>query len=682
MTITAPVLATPLPPAPNTNDPDNFDDLADARIEAEGPFGDQINALALNMYNNATEAQARALQAQQAAADAQSAAAAAAAATTAVKWVAGNYGDGDVAWSPISRFSYRRIGDGASATDPALDAPHWVLQLYALGLGGMVITGSVDLNVTSGGAISVTPATPGLYITLPDATTLPQGAVVFHAFNAGVYDIGVKNKAGVVLGWIRPGTSSVIGLASNATLAGVWTTSNLHKLGITAQLNVPAVLPLQNGLAALKRVTLDVNRTLFVFGALYAVVYDSSTQQWGSPVAIRSVAINSSSAILISADKVLVLSMSGSQLEAIVLSISGTSITPNTPVPGTTAGVTGLSDMIAVGGAFAYGSYNLPSAATYINAITVTGTTPAFGPERTFSANRGCLPCLFVSGSILRAVALDGGSNVGLMTCTPYSVSGNSLSAGTPATGGNSLNLVYADQGLRCFQNDNGNIISLGVAGTLQVSLFKLTGTVEAVSYSSTGIPVSGAYLFDYVRVSGTKTALVGVNGGAVSWNIHVDTNGTGSAGIADGITFSFGGEVHAVGATGNSARFALTKLTYNGAPIPPTQLQLDCSSTSAVKGYCQSRWNVNMPDSYVGGKLPRHFTLLSAGANQYCIGGDKSFDSILSSAGIQISPSLGENPVGGIYGAAANESWIVCGLNVGFGLTFGTTIKRIEAAA
>lgn len=47
-----------------------------------------------------------------------------------------------------------------------------------------------------------------------------------------------------------------------------------------------------------------------------------------------------------------------------------------------------------------------------------------------------------------------------------------------------------------------------------------------------------------------------------------------------------------------------------------------------------------------------------------------------------QATSSLGENPVGGIYGAAANESWIVCGLSVGYGLTFGTTIKRIEASA
>jgi len=696
MPVQTPVLATPLPPAPSTNDPDNFDPMADARMEAEGPFGDQLNALALNMYNNATEAQSRALQAQQAAADAQSAAAAAAASTTAVKWVAGNYADGVVAWSPISRFSYRRIGDGASATDPALDAPHWVLQLYALGLGGMVITGSVDLNVTSGGAISVTPATPGLYITLPDTTTLTLGAVVFHAFNAGVYDIGVKNKAGVVLGWIRPGTSSVIGLASNATLAGTWVTSNLHKLGVTAMLNVPSIASM-GGLpstSSIKRITLDASRTLILFGPLYGVVYDATTQTWGSPVLIRSMPggiagglVNSGSAILISTDKVLVVTAG---IQAVVLSISGTAITVGTPVTASATGAACMSELIAVGGgfAFAYASINAQSPSAYVRAITVTGTTPVFGNEVLFSNTRGMVcPVLFVSGAVLRAVALDGGAGgAGNIACTPYTLSGANLVAGTGVNNGSSLGGSSPYTGLRCFQNGNGNIVVLANVGSVQAWIFKLTGTTEACSGATVGV----GSIFDYVAVSGTKTAIVSCDGsGNVYYNVHVDSAGTSQGGAMSGFSMlSLAGnvitntQIAAIGATGSSARFALYSPTD---AFPQTQLQFDCSGSSPVLGNSQSRWHVNTPQFDNSGKAPRHFSVLSAGGNQYAIGGSHASDGCFSATDIKAFPSLGENCIAGVNGSAANESWIMSGASTFISssvTSLGTTLKRIEAAA
>ena len=683
MAIQTPVLATPLPPAPSTNDPDNFDPMADARMEAEGPFGDQVNALALNMFNNATEAQARALQAQQAAADAQSAAAAAAAATAAGKWAPGNYGDGDAVWSPISHFSYRHIGVGASASDPALDAAHWVLQLYALGLGGMVITGSVDLNVTSGGAISVTPATPGLYITLPDTTTLAQGAVAFHAFNAGVYDIGVKNKAGVVLGWIRPGTSSVIGVASNATPAGVWVTSNLHKLGLTALLNVPAISPVINGNPTLKRIGIDGNRTLFLFGALYAVVYDSSIQQWGAPVLVRASAngMTGASGILVSADKVMVASFNGSaQLEVVILSVSGVSIAPNTPATAASAGGYGISEMVAVGAGFAFGTYT-PNGLTQVRAITVNGTTPTIGNEAPLSTSRGVLPVLFVSGTVLRAVGLDGGAGgSGNLICTPYTLNGANLAPGTPANVGNGPSVVPPN-GLRCFQNGNGNIVVIYAATILRVCVFKLTGATETASDGTAGMLADNGASFDFVQVATTKTALVSTYVGVgVSWNIHTDTNGVSSFGAVDSLAVS-NSSVAAVGLTGSAARFAIYNATYNSNALPPTQLQFDCSGSSPVRGNTQSRWNVNMPRAEYGGKAARHFSVISAGSNQYSVGGNSAWDGVFNAGGIQALASLGENSIGGAYGAAANETWLLSGLGSG-GLTFGTTIKRIEAAA
>lgn len=57
---TAPTPHTPLPPAPSTDDPANFDTEADALVAALEPFGDEMDALATNAYNNAVEAAASA----------------------------------------------------------------------------------------------------------------------------------------------------------------------------------------------------------------------------------------------------------------------------------------------------------------------------------------------------------------------------------------------------------------------------------------------------------------------------------------------------------------------------------------------------------------------------------------------------------------------------------------------
>lgn len=52
----APTPHTPLPPHPNSSDPENFDLKADALVEALEPFGDQMDALADTAYDNAVEA--------------------------------------------------------------------------------------------------------------------------------------------------------------------------------------------------------------------------------------------------------------------------------------------------------------------------------------------------------------------------------------------------------------------------------------------------------------------------------------------------------------------------------------------------------------------------------------------------------------------------------------------------
>jgi hypothetical protein len=58
----------------------------------------------------------------------EAAAAAATAAAGAAMWASGGgYALGSVAWSPITKFTYRRIVAGAGITDPSADAVNWQL---------------------------------------------------------------------------------------------------------------------------------------------------------------------------------------------------------------------------------------------------------------------------------------------------------------------------------------------------------------------------------------------------------------------------------------------------------------------------------------------------------------------------------------------------------------------------
>lgn len=130
---TAPTPITPYATPPNSNDPTNFDARADAKVADDVTKVVEYNALAENVFDNAVEAAgaASAAEAAQAAAELAQAGAAASAAASAASagaepWVSGSaYTAGDVAWSPISRLSYRRTTNGGGTTDPSLDSGNW-----------------------------------------------------------------------------------------------------------------------------------------------------------------------------------------------------------------------------------------------------------------------------------------------------------------------------------------------------------------------------------------------------------------------------------------------------------------------------------------------------------------------------------------------------------------------------
>lgn len=112
-----------------------------------------IDAAAANAYANAAEAYQSAL-------TTTANAATAVAAVNAPKWAAGDYTEGQCAWSPGNGRVYRRKATGASATDPADDLAHWWdiaslsgRPIVVVGAGTTVAAPGVHYILTSGASV-------------------------------------------------------------------------------------------------------------------------------------------------------------------------------------------------------------------------------------------------------------------------------------------------------------------------------------------------------------------------------------------------------------------------------------------------------------------------------------------------------------------------------------------------
>lgn len=665
-----------------------FDAMMDGYMRQLPTYTDQLNILAgyieasrVDAAASAVEAAAQALAATLSAADAASSAMAASAAAGAAKWVSNKiYADGEVAWSPMDRYPYRRIGAGSGTVDPKLDTANWALQLFSIGLGGASITGAITLTAMSPAGILVTPTGHGLYAWLPNATTCQKLALQQIVHNAGEYDYGIKDSTGTVLGWIRPGTTAVVSLIDNSAAAGVWAISNLAKVGVTAAVTAPSINVA--GGNSPKRVTIDANRTMLLIystgGSLYAFVYDSSTLT-SSTTLLRTGAPIAFDAVLSAANQVLLVSADGTALEATTLTLSGVTVTPNSGTKATaTLGNMALSiSLRAVGLSWVFactaGGSASPAYEIQVRALSISGTAPTLGaPTALPYTGTGSAPSIVVAGNIARLVFISVASNA--LVCIPYSLSGTTtLTQGTLAVSSAAPSTValVAPMG-------NGDILTLypsSGGASLVAAVFKLTGTAESASAVTVWIPGSPVLTMDAIQISATKSAICarGSTGagdiiGIIANTGGVPTVGTAGLGASAGIAF--------LGVSGNTLRVSHAKLNAN-----PGLLTFDCSgaapaiSAASLTGLVTAVPEVpSLTSTFSGG---RRFTTLAAGANSYI------FDKLGSPIGqygpntVRPAPPISAPINYGVPGAAPNESWAI-NTDTGVGVTF----CRIEAAA
>ena len=133
MPVVAPPSVAALPTPPSTASPSTFDSRADAFLTALPTFQTEMDALADNVFANATDAATSATTASTQsgiattqASNALASATAAAASAGASLWVSGTtYSIGDVRYSPATQRVYRRLTAGAGTTDPSADGTNW-----------------------------------------------------------------------------------------------------------------------------------------------------------------------------------------------------------------------------------------------------------------------------------------------------------------------------------------------------------------------------------------------------------------------------------------------------------------------------------------------------------------------------------------------------------------------------
>lgn len=557
------------------------------------------------------------------------------------------------------------------------------LAITAPGGGGTSITGNVTLTVSSPASMFVTPTAPGLYATLPDATTLQKADNLFSIYNAGEYDYGVKNSAGTQLGWVRAKTGAMLGLADSSTAAGVWVPYGLEKLGVTAFFAASTTAN-TDGSNALRRVALDANRTCFVFGgtSCYAVVYDASTQTWGTPTLIRSglsgVSGGAFVAILSGTNQVLVCSSDATTaFQAVTLTISGTGVTVNANTAIVLAGTfASIGMLIAVGTSWVVSYGYTAATVSAIRAMTISGTAVTIGAESILTPAVSTSATLYVSGAVVRTV----NASAALIYAKPYTVTGSALAAGTEASTG------VTQAAFRSFQNGNGNLLCEYINTTHFAAVFKLTGTVEAVSAISIGtVPTNISAHADYVAISATKTLFI-YDASGTSWfaNIITDTAGTATAGTEINGAHSAVTAVMGIAISGNNARVGVVN-----SAAAQTQLTMDCSgaspvlSSATVMSYAGASLSggsfaasdlkgARSPNAVYGGTTLNMLTTFSSGA--FSLSASPSTISRGNLPNIQNTGTQGNT-----VGAAANDTWFGGAFN---GSTTGVTINHIEAAA
>lgn len=514
--------------------------------------------------------------------------------------------------------------------------------------GGAIITGdaSGELALQAAGTTKLTVAAGGVTLAQP----LPAGS-------GGT-------------GLTSPGTSGNV-LTSNGT---AWTSSAPATPTFNIRSDVSysdAAITIGSTLGTSgtfgQSVTLTATtELLLIYGdsSLHAVVWDNTAKTFGSPVLVRTANLSSQNrvtAIAISSTAVLVCSLpSGTALQTVVLSVSGSTITVNTPVSTTLAAASELSfgapgRLLQFGTSYVLSYYTTADGLPKFRAITVSGTTPTVGTQLAVAAGSSSnyhLQFAYTS-SVLLHISGDGTT----LYAVPISVSGTTLTQGTQATRAtNALNIVgcLLSTGRVAIAHGSssttGVIVSVaGTTATLSTGVSLLSGFIQSGNAQAIGDTVfflindvpNGYFAINRLRdnagtaVAGTalttynNSVLCGYNATSVFVGFNSGTSTAGSFAV--------------YGSSGNNAvvtaQFPSTLLSYSsegGSPQPKiaysnasstgpyanieNQLILRTTANKHVAMNQTQDFIVNSFDGTVPPQLQAGFSISPGSVNQFAI--------------------------------------------------------------
>ena len=531
--------------------------------------------------------------------------------------------------------------------------------------------------------MQLTPAQYGITAKLPDATTCTEGGPSYRIENKGNYPVRLINYDSGVLGFIPPKSAADVMLVDNAAAAGVWSVNGLEFVAISAMINTDkfnafcfdgtygqvgrtASVDLGNGKEVLVGTALSGN-------TVYAAVYDSTTGSFGSPTLVRNASCASCvNAIAISSSEVLVVScpQSSTGLEAVVLSISGTTITVNTAATATLSAAMSVSPFFAEGcgitavnGSYVI-SYFVSGPVAQIRALTVSGTTVTIGDATNLVGTAGGGIEATASGVIAVSTASTS------VYFDYYGVSGTTLTIGTGAS----------------YSGSTATLRAFGTLGSRWAALWTNGSSVRGavISLSSTTVTISTVNVHDSSTFSdairiGTNKVFLASNASSNETSIMTDTSGTASvgsqvtgAGTSNAKTvFNFGGTDVLV--IGGSTSFASAVTSCSGTS--PSRIRrgetLAQAGVSSISASAPSNMKFQRSPRYIYGASAAFFI------GQPNVTSDNFYAFRVDGTELRLLPVLGYAPyraMSATRGKADNERWFT-------DTSFGTCVLKLECA-
>lgn len=449
-----------------------------------------------------------------------------------------------------------------------------------------VVDTAVSVTLTSTPTLVVArPTAYGMTVKLPDPATCATGDTRHAVDNQGSCPVRIVDMNNLLKGFVFPKVYAPIGLTSGA----VWSIANVSPVGGTAHLGTTS---LRTNITAIdlgsgQELILGSNSS----GHLYGVVYDSITNLWSAPTAIRVANVDSVfAACLCAAGEVLIVSALTTAYEAVVVTVAAGAISNvGTPETKTLSAAISFfaagSTLTAIGGSYVL-SYKVATPALQLRAITVSGTTPTTSTATVVPGDQGGIL------SFLGSVAVVASYTAGSVYVTPYTISGSTAPAvGTgvtdAVTGGGTIKKFAKMSSGRwaIIYEDN----STAIGGFASLSGAVITTSIVTIFASNN--------TFEAMQVGSNKVLCTDGGNSVPCYNLLTDTAGVASAGTAIDIEAAamsriplYASGTNAVVIASSANKTYLHTIDCSGAsPVLSKSTFADFGSSSGAGGTSQS---------------------------------------------------------------------------------------------